>query len=288
MRRLPFLAGARGRLLMFNLLVVAVTLMVSGVAIFGFYHAGKLQEQMQAQTLKEMNGSMALSRDTSNVATAAIRLSQVVGALEYQSESARLKQTQLVLQASLNRLADAPLAHSESALVKRIISRSNALETSVTRMLDLGHQRHLQRNILLSGLYQSQSTLRHIANLNQRNNLNQPSLPLLSQIDRLLAIAIQTPTPKAAAQQLDNVMAYWPQRSPDALVDEKMRQFRLSEQRLLPETLELEQSDLALAYYTYHIKALVAMLNDDINLYVQKVANESELRTQQTHHELSS
>ena len=74
MRRLPFLAGARGRLLMFNLLVVAVTLMVSGVAIFGFYHAGKLQEQMQAQTLAEMNGSMALSRDTSNVATAAIRL----------------------------------------------------------------------------------------------------------------------------------------------------------------------------------------------------------------------
>lgn len=288
MRRLPFLAGARGRLLMFNLLVVAVTLMVSGVAIFGFYHAGKLQEQMQAQTLAEMNGSMALSRDTSNVATAAIRLSQVVGALEYQSESARLKQTQLVLQTSLSRLADAPLAHSEPALVKRIISRSNALESSVTRMLDLGHQRHLQRNILLSGLYQSQSTLRHIATLNQRNNLNQPSQPLLSQIDRLLAIAIQTPTPKAAAQQLDNVMAYWPQHSPDVLVDEKMRQFRLSEQRLLPETLELEQSDLALAYYTYHIKALVAMLNDDINLYVQKVANESELRTHQTHHELSS
>ncbi|HCT9096064.1 TPA: PAS-domain containing protein [Serratia liquefaciens] len=288
MRRLPFLAGARGRLLMFNLLVVAVTLMVSGVAIFGFYHAGKLQEQMQAQTLAEMNGSMALSRDTSNVATAAIRLSQVVGALEYQSESARLKQTQLVLQTSLSRLADASLAHSEPALVKRIISRSNALESSVTRMLDLGHQRHLQRNILLSGLYQSQSTLRHIATLNQRNNLNQPSQPLLSQIDRLLAIAIQTPTPKAAAQQLDNVMAYWPQHSPDVLVDEKMRQFRLSEQRLLPETLELEQSDLALAYYTYHIKALVAMLNDDINLYVQKVANESELRTHQTHHELSS
>lgn len=288
MRRLPFLAGARGRLLMFNLLVVAVTLMVSGVAIVGFNHAGKLQEQVQAQTLKEMNGSMALSRDTSNVATAAIRLSQVVGALEYQSESARLKQTQLALQASLSRLADAPLAHSEPELVQRIISRSNALETSVTRMLDLGHARHLQRNILLSGLYQSQSTLRHIASLNQRNNLDQPSLPLLSQIDRLLAIAIQTPTPKAAAQQLDSVMAYWPQRSPDALVDEKMRQFRDSEQRLLPETLELEQSDLALAYYTYHIKALVAMLNDDINLYVQKVADESELRTHQTHRELSS
>ncbi|CAI1004033.1 ATP-binding protein [Serratia ficaria] len=285
MRRLPFLAGARGRLLMFNLLVVAVTLMVSGVAIVGFNHAGKLQEQVQAQTLKEMNGSMALSRDTSNVATAAIRLSQVVGALEYQSESARLKQTQLALQASLTRLADAPLARSEPELVQRIISRSNALETSVTRMLDLGHARHLQRNILLSGLYQTQSTLRHIAGLNQ---LGSPPQPLLSQIDRLLSIAIQTPTPKAAAQQLDAVMAYWPPHSPDALMNEKMQQFRASERRLLPETLELEQSDLALAYYTYHIKALVAMLNDDINLYVRKVAGESDLRTHQTHRELNS
>ncbi|CAI0775353.1 Blue-light-activated protein [Serratia entomophila] len=288
MRRLPFLAGARGRLLMFNLLVVAVTLMVSGVAIVGFNHAGKLQEQVQAQTLKEMNGSMALSRDTSNVATAAIRLSQVVGALEYQSESARLKQTQLALQASLSRLADAPLARSEPELVRRIISRSNALESSVTRMLELGHARHLQRNILLSGLYQSQSTLRHIASMNQHGHPGQPPQALLSQIDRLLSVAIQTPTPKAAAQQLDSVMAYWPPHSPDGLVNDKMRQFRNSQQRLLPETLELEQSDLALAYYTYHIKALVAMLNDDINLYVQKVAGESDLRTHQTHRELSS
>ncbi len=288
MRRLPFLAGARGRLLMFNLLVVAVTLMVSGVAIIGFNHAGKLQEQMQAQTLKEMNGSMALSRDTSNVATAAIRLSQVVGALEYQSESARLKQTQLALQSSLARLADAPLARSEPELVNRIIERSTALETSVTRMLDLGHARHLQRNVLLSGLYQAQSTLRHIASLNQHSNLNQPPQALLSQIDRLLSVAIQTPTPKAASQQLDKVMAYWPAHSPDPLIDEKMRQFRSSEQLLLPQTLALEQSDLALAYYTYHIKALVAMLNDDINLYVQKVAEESDQRTHKTHRELNS
>lgn len=288
MRRLPFLAGARGRLLMFNLLVVAVTLMVSGVAIIGFNHAGKLQEQMQAQTLKEMNGSMALSRDTSNVATAAIRLSQVVGALEYQSESARLKQTQLALQASLAHLADAPLAHSEPQLVNRIIARSTALETSVTRMLELGHARHLQRNMLLSGLYQAQSTLRHIITLNQRSNLNQPPQALLSQIDRLLSVAIQTPTPKAASQQVDQVMAYWPAHSPDALIGEKMRQFRSNQRLLLPQTLALEQSDLALAYYTYHIKALVAMLNDDINLYVQKVAEESDQRTHKTHRELNS
>ena len=90
--RPPFFTSARGRLLMFNLLVVAVTLMVSGVAVLGFRHASQIQEQVQQQTLDDMTGSMNLARDTANVATAAVRLSQVVGSLEYKGEAERLKQ----------------------------------------------------------------------------------------------------------------------------------------------------------------------------------------------------
>lgn len=78
-RRYPFFTSARGRLLSFNLLMVVVTLLVSGVAVFGFHHASQLQEQVQRQTLNDMRGSMDLARDTANVATAAVRLSQVVG-----------------------------------------------------------------------------------------------------------------------------------------------------------------------------------------------------------------
>ena len=87
--RPPFFTSARGRLLIFNLLVVAVTLMVSGVAVLGFRHASQIQEQVQQQTLDDMTGSMNLARDTANVATAAVRLSQVVGALEYKGEAER-------------------------------------------------------------------------------------------------------------------------------------------------------------------------------------------------------
>jgi hypothetical protein len=72
--RRPFFASARGRLLIFNLLVVAVTLMVSGVAVLGFRHASQIQEQVQQQTLDDMTGSMNLARDTASVATAAVRL----------------------------------------------------------------------------------------------------------------------------------------------------------------------------------------------------------------------
>ena len=56
-----FLTSARGRLLFFNLLVVAVTLMVSVVAIVGFRHASVLQEQVQKQTLSDMTGQYHLT-----------------------------------------------------------------------------------------------------------------------------------------------------------------------------------------------------------------------------------
>jgi hypothetical protein len=123
-RRPPFFASARGRLLIFNLLVVAVTLMVSGVAVLGFRHASQIQEQVQQQTLDDMTGSMNLARDTANVATAAVRLSQVVGALEYKGEAERLKQTQMALRRSLEQLADAPLAQQEPALVARLFNEA--------------------------------------------------------------------------------------------------------------------------------------------------------------------
>ncbi|HEY0209478.1 ATP-binding protein [Acerihabitans sp.] len=285
----PILAGARGRLLMFNLLVVAVTLMVSGVAIVGFRHAGNLQEQMQAHTLSEMTGSMELGRDTANVAIAAIRLSQVVGALEYQSEALLLAQTQLALQDSLRQLAQSPLAASEPALVERITRRSGALEASVTRLLELGRQRHMQRNQLLSELYQCQMYLHQIATIAARERQLAPTFALREEIDRLLDIAIHTTSPRSALIQLDQVMAGWPPADHlSPLLADKIRRFMLSQQNLGPLGRELSDSDLAIAYFTYHIKALVGMLNGDINLYVQKVAGESRERIRQTHHELAS
>ena len=87
--------------------------MVSGVAVLGFQHASQIQEQVQQQTVDDMTGSMNLARDTANVATAAVRLSQVVGALEYK-RAERLQETQRALKQSLEQLATAPLAQQRA------------------------------------------------------------------------------------------------------------------------------------------------------------------------------
>ena len=281
----PWQAGARGRLLLFNLLVVCVTLMVSAVAILGFRHAGRIQEQAQAQTLSDMSASLALARDTASVATAAVRLSQVVGALEYQSESQRLQQNQQALQHSLTLLASAPLAARQTARVARIRARSLMLEQTITQLLINGHQRHLQRNALLSGLWQSQLLLDHINQLAARSG---PATALRQQTERLLAAAIRTPSPGAVVDQLQQVMAAWRPDSGDAVLDEKITRLIATQQSLRPLADRLAENDLAIAYSTYRIKALVAALNDDITACVQQVAQQSEMRSAETHRELNS
>jgi signal transduction histidine kinase len=278
-----FFASARGRLLFFNLLVVAVTLMVSGVAVLGFQHASQIQEQVQQQTVDDMTGSMNLARDTANVATAAVRLSQVVGALEYKGEAERLQETQRALKQSLEQLATAPLAQQEPVLVERIIQRSNELQSSVEGMLQRGQRRHLERNALLSSLYQNQSYLRHLQKLTGAQDD-----VLLGQMDRLIVAAIDTPTPRSVVKQLDAVMPALPLRHANPLISGILNDFNLELHKLEPLSSALEQSDLAINWYMFHIKALVAILNSDINQYASQVALISEQRVAQSHQELQS
>ncbi|MBD5703923.1 sensor histidine kinase, partial [Citrobacter freundii] len=278
-----FFASARGRLLFFNLLVVAVTLMVSGVAVLGFQHASQIQEQVQQQTVDDMTGSMNLARDTANVATAAVRLSQVVGALEYKGEAERLQETQRALKQSLEQLATAPLAQQEPVLVERIIQRSQELQSSVEGMLQRGQRRHLERNALLSSLYQNQSYLRHLQKLTGVQDD-----VLLGQMDRLIVAAIDTPTPRSVVKQLDAVMPALPLQHANPLISGILNDFNQELHKLEPLSSALEQSDLAINWYMFHIKALVAILNSDINQYVSQVAIISEQRVAQSHQELQS
>ncbi|XVB26744.1 ATP-binding protein [Citrobacter koseri] len=287
-RRYPFFTSARGRLLSFNLLMVVVTLLVSGVAVFGFHHASQLQEQVQRQTLNDMRGSMDLARDTANVATAAVRLSQVVGALEYKSEAERLLATQQALKHSLAQLAAAPLAQQEQARVANIIRRSNALQQSVAEMLERGQRRHLQRNALLSSLYQNQSNLRHLADLNDRGGDKAIDPRRLAEMDRLIVAAIHTVTPRSIVLQLDQLRGALPTRSADPALAFVLPDVTRELATLAPLSAQLEESDLTISWYMYHIKALVALLNEDINQYVTRVAEASEQRAAQSHRELRS
>ncbi|MEO3740907.1 Signal transduction histidine kinase [Kosakonia oryzendophytica] len=283
-----FFVSTRGRLLFFNLLVVAVTLMVCGVAVLGFRHASQIQEQVQQQTLDDMTSSMNLARDTASVATAAVRLSQVVGALEYKGEAERLEATQHALQYSLSQLANAPLAHQEPQLVAQITRRSHELQQSVTEMLQRGQRRHLERNALLSSLYQNQSYLRHLQEVNARDGGNVPDKQLLEEMDRLIIAAIQTPSPRPTVRQLTDIMGQLPQRIDSSAVGFILPDFSAELRKLGPLSLQLEESDLAINWSMFHIKALVALLNSDINRYVAAVAQASDLRTAQRHQEMRS
>ena len=75
----------------------------------------------------------------------------------------------------------------------RIIQRSNELQQSVTGMLERGQRRHLERNALLSALYQSQSYLRHLQDINRRYGSNVPDAQQLAEIIRACSRVIGSP-----------------------------------------------------------------------------------------------
>lgn len=102
-------------------------------------------------------------------------------------------------------------------------------------------------------------------------------------MDRLIVAAIDTPSPRATVQQLDAVTAMLPASALQPVVNLVLPDFNDELRKLAPLSKQLEESDLSISWYMFHIKALVAILNRDINQYVEQVAQASRLRTAQSH-----
>lgn len=107
-------------------------------------------------------------------------------------------------------------------------------------------------------------------------------------MNRLIVAAIATPAPQAIIHQLVGVMSALPTHSDTPLVNTLLNDFNDEMRKLAPLSAALEQSDLAISWYMFHIKALVAILNGDINRYAEQVATFSGQRVAQSYQDLRS
>ena len=107
-------------------------------------------------------------------------------------------------------------------------------------------------------------------------------------MNRLIVAAIATPAPQAIIHQLVGVMSALPTHSDTPLVNTLLNDFNDELRKLAPLSAALEQSDLAISWYMFHIKALVAILNGDINRYAEQVAMLSGQRVAQSYQDLRS
>lgn len=110
-------------------------------------------------------------------------------------------------------------------------------------------------------------------------------------MNRLIVAAIATPAPQAIIHQLVGVMSALPTHSDTPLVNTLLNDFNDFNdemRKLAPLSAALEQSDLAISWYMFHIKALVAILNGDINRYAEQVATLSGQRVAQSYRDLRS
>ncbi len=126
--------------------------------------------------------------------------------------------TQQALKHSLAQLARRPrCAEQEQARVANIIRRSNALQQSCGG--DAGARPappSAARNALLSSLYQNQSNLRHLADLNGSRAGIRRSIPRrLARWTGWIVAAIHTVTPRSIVLLLDQLRGALPTRSAD-------------------------------------------------------------------------
>ena len=285
--RKPLFSGVRGRLLSFNLLVVLLTLIIGIIAVFGFNNAGRLLTDMQESTLSEMNSGMEVGVKTAKVATVAVSLTQVIGAMEYQSESDLLKTAMQALRNSLSKMAAAPLARQQPQLIDRIHQRSNELQDSVRKLLELTRQRHLERHTLLGVIYQAQSQLELLA---KTGVSGWPTTQEQAVFRNMLDMTLTIPASPDVLNQLVLINQQWRQAIPQA-APARQKTLQTLGDTLLPVAQlnqQLQNSDLAIAYHTFRIKALVNLLDQDINQYVQLVVDSASSRAERTHRELQT
>ncbi len=285
--RKPLFSGVRSRLLSFNLLVVSLTLAIGIIAVFGFNNAGRLLTDMQESTLSEMNSGMEVGVKTAKVATVAVSLTQVIGAMEYQSESDLLKNSLQGLRDSLTKMAAAPLAQQQPQLINRIHKRSDELQESVRRLLDLTRTRHLERHDLLGVIYQAQSQLELLA---KENAVGWPTALEQSLFANMLEMTLTIPASPDVLKQLALLRQRWQQGIAQADPERRstLRELCNTLQPVDELNQKLQNSDLAIAYHTFRIKALVNLLDEDINQYVQLVVNSASSRAERTHSELQT
>jgi signal transduction histidine kinase/CheY-like chemotaxis protein/HAMP domain-containing protein len=283
----PLFSGVRGRLLVFNLLVVSLTLVIGIIAVFGFNNAGRLLTDMQESTLSEMNSGMEVGVKTAKVATVAVSLTQVIGAMEYQSESDLLKNSLQGLRDSLTKMAAAPLAQQQPQLINRIHQRSDELQESVRRLLDLTRTRHLERHDLLGVIYQAQSQLELLA---KENANGWPTALEQTLFANMLEMTLTIPASPDVLKQLSLLRQRWQQGIAQADPERRstLRELCNTLQPVDELNQKLQNSDLAIAYHTFRIKALVNLLDQDINQYVQLVVHSASTRAERTHRELQT
>lgn len=271
----------------FNLLVVSLTLAIGIIAVFGFNNAGRLLTDMQESTLSEMNSGMEVGVKTAKVATVAVSLTQVIGAMEYQSESDLLKNSLQGLRDSLTKMAAAPLAQQQPQLINRIHKRSDELQESVRRLLDLTRTRHLERHDLLGVIYQAQSQLELLA---KENAVGWPTALEQSLFANMLEMTLTIPASPDVLKQLSLLRQRWQQGIVQADPERRstLRELCNTLQPVDELNQKLQNSDLAIAYHTFRIKALVNLLDEDINQYVQLVVNSASSRAERTHSELQT
>lgn len=279
----------RGRLLLFNILVVVSALLTGGIAWFGFSYSSAQLNQLQQQTLSEIKTGRELGMRLAQMATEAVRLVQVTGAIEYQTAVKQLNHHIEEVHATLDKVAEGPLATNAPQRIKQIQVHSGQFEHSIVQLLELAHQRHMHRSELLGLAHQALLELDRLQQLQHHFHTMQLNNERAQVLRDKLQLATGIPAPFTAIQQLADGLPLVADIPPkNAALNHKLAELNGTLGQMLPEAQQLQRIDTGILYHNYRIKALIEWLVEDITAYIDRSGALSQQRSNQLQQALAN
>lgn len=175
--------SARTKLSIFITLVVLLITVLCFTAIIGLNKTNDSLSKLRGSSLNQIFLAMSLGVKTAQISTYATRLTQTNQSLQYQAESASLKQEADKLQLLLNEMEVVMQQHQD---FQPIVSNIKTLESKVENLLIKAHQRHLINTVLTTNLHQIILTINQIRRLENKAFSDKSLLGFLDKLERLI------------------------------------------------------------------------------------------------------
>lgn len=276
--------SVKSKLSIFLLLVVLLVILICTTAIIGLNKTNDSLSKLRGSSLNQIFLAMSLGIKTAQISTYATRLTQTNHALQYQAESASLKQEAEKLQILLSEMGNVMQQHND---FKNMAANITILEKKVEVLLIKAHQRHLINTDITTKLHQIILTIVQIRRLDNKYHYikNSQFFDVLDKIEKLIeATAIEY---NYSEKVLDNIKSFVSLLSENEIYRTEIIQLTLLFDDSIHQAKNLSEINLEIKSLIYQTESYIRLIEQDYRNLTSQIILDTKNQSQQTSETIS-
>ncbi|QLB12973.1 phospho-acceptor domain-containing protein [Bisgaardia hudsonensis] len=278
--------SVRFRLVFFLIIAISLIIFISTTAIVGLNTTYNSLSDLRDRSLNQMFSSMILGVKTAQISTYAKRLTQTMGALEYQEESKALALHTKQLQKLLIEAKQSTLEQDQ--LFAQIVSNIGLLEKSVQELLLQTHQRHIIHTDILSNLNQGLLYIQHIKRLEKRSKLSADFIPQLDRVEKLIEDAAKSNFSISVFSSIQSSLLFFPNTGENIDIHIELSKLEKQFPILITCANNLAEINLRIKFLTFQIDALVKKIDEQYTHLAKEKVESVQIASSQIQQRLST